>query len=208
MGLNERIVWVSHWNIWVLFIPLVFIAIVNQRTTGNVLSAVLYAGRQTTFSGTRSRNNLDTPSKLFLFLFTAFALFSSMFQAKAAHYTFGNAILFSAGASVLWMVDYLIIWVITQNKKFISTYLSKGNLLWHIMGGMLFFLSVLETFLPSYPFSFLPVALIFCGFFMARAVYGLMFSNDYQFSWYYIILYLCAVYFVPTALLFSAFGRF
>ena len=82
MGLQERIVWLNHWNVWVLFIPLVFIAIVNQRTTGNVISAILYAGRQSVFSGARSRNSLDTLSKTLLFFFTAFALFSCLFQER------------------------------------------------------------------------------------------------------------------------------
>ncbi|MFM1893536.1 MAG: hypothetical protein RIQ90_702 [Bacteroidota bacterium] len=207
MGLQERIVWLNHWNVWVLFIPLVFIAIVNQRTTGNVISAILYAGRQSVFSGARSRNSLDTLSKTLLFFFTAFALFSCLFQAKSAHYSIGLTVLFSVGASLFWMLDYFFVWIITQNKKFIAAYFSRGNLLWHMLGGALFMISVAECFIPSYSFSFLPVVLVYFVFFIARTVYGLLYSNDHHFSWYYIILYLCAVYLVPMALVLSAFGR-
>jgi len=68
-------------------------------------------------------------------------------------------------------------------------------------------ISVAECFIPSYSFSFLPVVLVYFVFFIARTVYGLLYSNDHHFSWYYIILYLCAVYLVPMALVLSAFGR-
>lgn len=185
---------------------MIFIAIVNQRTSGNILSAILYSGRQATFTGSRSRNNLDPMSKFFLFLFTCFALFSSLYQAKSIHYSILNSLIIAFITAVIWLLDYLFIWLITQNRKFLSAYFSRGSLIWHILGGVLFSISVIETFLPRVPLSFIFVPIVFFVFFLARAVYGLVFSNEHQFSWYYIILYLCVVYLVPIALVLSTIG--